>query len=302
MKKIIAISSMFALVLAIAGPAVACEEPGCFGDDEVKIKVKNSGTSVNNMVKVDADTGKNDADGGDGGKGGRGGNGGNNAGDGGDGGNAKGALVGTQTGGDGGDGGDTGDGGGGGDGGIGGNGGNITTGDADAQGWVTNTVNSTNITVDNCGCDEEDDPLGDLFGDDEVKIKVKNEGTSVNNKLKVDADTGKNDADGGDGGKGGRGGHGGRNAGDGGDGGNAKTEFPESEGCECDAPWFLLLLGDNDLNQTGGEGGDGGDTGDGGDGGWGWHGGHGGTINTGDATSYGDVLNDVNSTVIRVRR
>ena len=42
-QKIFALTAMFALVFALAGPAIAfaCEEDDCFGGDVVKIKVEN---------------------------------------------------------------------------------------------------------------------------------------------------------------------------------------------------------------------------------------------------------------------
>ncbi len=177
-----AVAAMLAVVVA-ATAMVAFTAPaeaffGGFGksssDKEVKVEVSNSAT-VSNEMKVEAETGDNDADGGDGEEGGNGGD-------------VRGA----------------GRGGNGGNGGHGAAGGAIVTGYAEAIGTISNDVNDTKTVInDGCGCEERG--RKGRGGDDETKVKVNNTAT-VQNGMEVEAETGDNDANGGDGEEGGNGG------------------------------------------------------------------------------------------------
>lgn len=177
-------ASLLAGVLAVATFSLYTFQAGAFfgggsGDEERTVINTDNSASVSNDVRVEAETGENDSEGGDGGRGG--------------------------------DGGDTsrGDGGRGGDGGDGGDGGTINTGDATAIGTVSNDVNTTRVNYNGCGCDEEDDQDGVFTrfgyfggGDTEIfRIRTSND-ASVNTSLEVEAETGDNDVDGGDGGNG----------------------------------------------------------------------------------------------------
>ncbi|MCA9354701.1 MAG: hypothetical protein KC877_04240, partial [Candidatus Kaiserbacteria bacterium] len=160
-----------------------------------------------------------------------------------------------------------------GNGGRGGDGGTITTGVATALGSIYNDVNYTSVTVEGCGCDEEEPLLSRFmfFGNDEDgnKIRVSTHNNAmVTNSLDVDAKTGYNEVDGGDGGSGD-------------DGGNAGDRHDRSK-----YSWNLWFNWFN--SSTGGDGGNGG------------AGGHGGTIRTGEAYAAGDATNLVNTTVVRV--
>ncbi|TSC86580.1 MAG: hypothetical protein G01um10148_566 [Parcubacteria group bacterium Gr01-1014_8] len=293
--KIGAVLATSAMVLSqfAAIPAYACED-WCWGegssdDNSVYIKVSNSGT-IYNETKAKADTGDNDAGGSYGGDGG-------SAGDGGDGGEAdvEGGVNwcgecsdgsdSEANGGDGGNGGDS-------NGGDAGPGGLVDTGDADANAGTVNTLNTTDIAVEGCGCEDDQDECGCIPPwlrrdvDNSVRVKVHNDGT-INNETKAKADTGDNDAGGSYGGDGGGDCHcdGG---GDGGDGGDAEVGDDE-EGCGCE--WDIGGGG----TANGGDGGDGGDA-DGGDGDVG------GTIRTGDARSDAGTVNVMNTTLVRVTR
>jgi hypothetical protein len=243
------------------------------------IVINDNYASVFNMVKVEANTGDNDADGGDGEEGGEGGDAEEND-------NAGGTQI--NTGGDGGNGGD------------GGLGGIIITGDALAMASITTKANYNRTLVDLCACEEDnnDSPCGcHTFGrqggcnndsdeeeGDEGDVKVENKNVAeVNNGLEVEAETGDNDADGGDGEEGGEGGDAEENT-NGGDG---------TDGVVCQGPH----CGHNNnqstpANQTntGGDGGDGGD------------GAEGGQILSGFATSLAEILTVLNVNITRILR
>ncbi len=150
--------------------------------DRTEIEVENEGTSVSNDVSVSANTGKNDANGGDSRQGGE------QAGMPRPGGLSLQLLPPMS--------------GGGGSAGSGGDGGTIVTGDATAYGTVMNDVNNNRVVVEGCGCDEDYRPDFLHFfsrdNDKKLEIEVENEGTSVENDLRVKANTGRNDANGGD--------------------------------------------------------------------------------------------------------
>jgi hypothetical protein len=196
---------------------------------------------VSNNVSVTAKTGGNEADGGDGEEGGNGGD----------------AYQGF--------------GGHGGNGGSGGTGGTITTGNAEAWGTLYNSVNTTDVTIDPCGCEEETQPhcFTSFFNFDRdnnpVRIDVDtNNSADVRNNLDVVAKTGGNEADGGDGEEGGNGGDVRRN--------------------QSWNNWFLWF----NQQDTGGNGGTGGT------------GATGGTIRTGTAYANGLSDSDVNRTTVRI--
>ncbi|MBI5457001.1 hypothetical protein HY969_04670 [Candidatus Kaiserbacteria bacterium] len=282
--KVGAVIGTLAMVLSqfAAVPAYACEYWWCGSDvdNSVTITVSNSGT-INNETEAKADTGDNDADGSYGGDS-------DDGGDGGDGGRAKveGGLdwnwcecddSGSEAnGGVGGNGGDS-------NGGNAGPGGLVDTGDASAEAGTVNTLNTVDIEVVGCGCEEEetDDCCGGGRGDvdNRVVITLSNSGT-INNETEAKADTGDNDADGSYGGDS-------DDGGDGGDGGNAKVEGDDGENCDCVPP--------SGGNANAGGGGEGGDT----------NGGSsdvGGTIRTGDARSESGTVNLMNTVLIRVTR
>lgn len=213
------------------------------GGDKTEIEVENKETTVKNDVSVTANTGGNSADGGDGGRGG-------------DGGDAS-----------------RGAGGHGGHGGFGADGGLIETGVATAYGTVANDVNSTNIEVEACGCDE--DPILDRFArffhfndSEKLEIEIENKDTEVKTDLDVRANTGRNYADGGDGA---RGGH----------GGDALSDRGPMK------LWKLWLFMDQAPNTAG-------------HGGHGATGGAGGSVISGEAYADGLVTNVVNRSVVRV--
>jgi len=221
-------------------PAAAYESHYGGGEGDRTTIRTSSEAEVMNQVVVTANTGDNNTNGGSGGYGG-------------DGGDAT-----------------RGDAGRGGVGGRGGDGGTITTGDATAIGTVSNDINSTTVTVDPCGC--EDDQIMDRFfffdfGDDgRTSLRINTENSAgIMNDLTVAANTGRNEAVGGSGGYGG-------------DGGDAEEHHTRSW-----TQWF------NWWNQ----GGTGGDSGAGGGGA------AGGTIRTGAALADGLVTNVVNRTVVR---
>ncbi|MFZ2707002.1 MAG: hypothetical protein WAY88_02640, partial [Minisyncoccia bacterium] len=253
-------------------------------DNSVYIKVSNDGY-ISNTTSAKADTGDNKAGGSYGGDA-------ENAGDGGNGGDASvdggvqwcgecGSGSGsTATGGEGGNGGNS-------NGGNAGDGGYVVTGDASAEAGTANSLNSTDVEVEGCGCDEDQNecscipPWFRRDVDNSVKIKVYNDGY-ISNETKAKADTGDNKAKGSYGGDAGYGG-------DGGDGGEAEVG-DEEEGCGCE--WDL---GGSAGEAVGGDGGNGGHSNGG-------EGGQGGTISTGEARSEAGTINMMNTTVIRVVR
>ena len=226
MKKIIAITAVSVVALFAGANSALAYWPG-WGGNDVVVTNHNNATVVNN-VSADADTGKNDANGGD-------------ATCAGSGGSVSGAGTG-NTGGDGGNGGDA------------GHGGTIYTGYAYADAYVSNTVNSNETKVSRA-CD--DCERG------EVTVRNRNNAT-VRNTVDAEADTGKNDADGGD-------------AAGAGSGGSVSGGYYY---------WYYSAGSDNEA----GDGGDGGD------------GGNGGEIYTGPSDSYSSAINVVNTNITRVRR
>lgn len=237
------LSVALASMLAMATFSLYTFQAAAYGDHRTSINV-SSEASVSNNVSVEADTGDNDAHGSSGGRGGDGGD----------------AYRG-----DGGDGGDAG---------SGGDGGDVTTGDATAIGTINNDVNRTDIRVEDCGCDEEEDEVIEvltrlnIFDDNDRTLRVAtNLDADVRNNLSVEAETGNNEVDGGRGGSGG-------------DGGDVRRDNNRS--------WLNWLLLFEDDSTSGGDAGNGGPGGDG------------GTVNSGDALADGLVDNVVNRTVIRV--
>ncbi len=227
---------LWILAGALIGFTVWSSQAAAFGGDDTTVTSDNE-AEVSNSLSVGANTGYNTA------RGGRGA-------DGGDGGDAEG---------------DNATGGNGGSGGSGGGGGSITTGNAMAIGTIDNDINSNDIEVEGCGCDD-DGPLflGWWGGSDDTTVTSGNR-ASVLNSLTVDANTGDNDASGGKGD-------------DGGDGGDATAR-------SWSHWWFWFnMTGDT----TGGNGGSGGG------------GGNGGTVDTGDAVADGLIINVINRNVVRV--
>ena len=168
MKRIAALTAMPLLAVGMyAAPAFA-------GLDDVgNTKVKNyNDATVENYLKVKADTGDNTAGGSYGGNGGNGGDVLNNGGD-----DIKNSWTGN--------------------GGNGGNadiGGTVLSGNATAWGKIKSVVNKNDTEINRCTCGGDKD---EITGDD----KVKNENHAhVNNSGKVKADTGDNDASGSTGG------------------------------------------------------------------------------------------------------
>ena len=271
----------FAVAMLAGSPAFAYEnnwnDCGCNGetDNEVTIKVWNMGL-ITNVTGATASTGGNYAGGsygGDGGNGAEGGNGGDASTDG----------YGLAEGGHGGDAGY------GGQGGNGGAGGLVETGDAMADAGSMNTMNSTDVEVEqaDCGCDEEVggwyDALGNFHAfkqndvDNEVKVEVGNEGAIVDMTV-AGSDTGNNKAKGSYGGNGGEGSNGGN-------GGDAEAGQGEPE-CGCDVYPGQAHAGNGGMGAAGGNGGSG-DVG--------------GTIRTGRATANAGSINVLNTNLIRVR-
>ncbi len=280
LNKTVAVATALALVAlySFAPYAEACEYYGCWGpsttDNSVVIAVNNS-ADVDSTTKAKADTGDNWAGGSAGGDG-------DNGGSGGSGGNADTGGYGNANGGAGGAGGN------GGSGGSGGLGGEIHTGDATASATSANVVNSTDIEVVGCGCDEVPPPCDCWYYhpprrnvDNSVTIAVDNS-ADVDSTTKAKADTGDNSAEGSAGGDG-------SNGGSGGSGGDADANYDYYWWYEYG--WY-------------GPGGDanGGDGGDGGNGGRGGDGGPGGLIRTGNADAQSDSLNVVNTALVRVGR
>jgi hypothetical protein len=221
--------------------------------DRTTVRTDNQ-ASVSNTVTVRANTGDNTANGGSGGSGEDGGNGGD-------------ASLGTG-----------GNGGNGGSGGAGGAGGDIATGPAAAMGTVYNNVNSTDVTVEGCGCNNTTPTIFSRFTyfdtNNNLRSVTTDNNADVNNDLAVKAETGDNSVNGGRGGAGD----------DGGNGGDAEGSRTHSWN-----QWFTLW------NQ-------GGNGGTGGTGGTGGAGATGGTIRSGVATADGLVDNLVNRSVVHVQR
>lgn len=161
----LAFSLVLVLVYAIAASASAWGGGGMmFKGDDTTVKNSNAAVVVN-VSKVVADTGKNDVNGGDGGYGG-----------------GAFAWRGDATVGRGGD---------------GAPGGKVESGNAAAFSGVMNSVNLNETVVrDDCGCD------GWWGGNDDTRVINRNM-AMVMNFADVEANTGKNDANGGYGGDGG---------------------------------------------------------------------------------------------------
>lgn len=289
MKFGVATLAVSALAFAFAGTASACEEYCDFGSDTnnaVYIAVSNSGTIVNTTSAVSS-TGGNKAGGSYGGNGG-------SAGDGGNGGDAEvygGAFNwcnecsgsgsdSAAAGGNGGTGGSA-------HGGNAGAGGYVETGHASSEAGSANELNNTDIVVEGCGCEEDENECSCIppwFRRDvnnTVTVVVANNGAVVN-ATAAGADTGDNKAKGSYGGNGG-------SAGNGGDGGEATVG--DEEDCRCNDDWFPAGGGD----AVGGDAGQGGSA-DGGNGGLG------GTVRTGDARTESGSINVMNTTMVRVTR
>lgn len=170
-KKIIAISAVGFFMFAIAiTPALAAT-----------IVVNSNSAFVGNHVSAGANTGGNYAGGADGGDGGDGGDIKNRGDD----------VINSSTG----------RGGNGGDAGVN-SGGVVQTGNAGATAGVVNVVNTNDTTIDNCGCEPEEEN-----GDGHEFTMVKNRNRAiVLNGVSAGANTGDNKAKGADGGEGGDGG------------------------------------------------------------------------------------------------
>jgi hypothetical protein len=273
--------AVVAVALLAASPAFAdghrWDDCGCSDetDNSVTIKVWNMG-AIMNMTGAVANTGGNYAGGSYGGNGGDGAEGGH-------GGDANVDGYGLAEGGNGGEGGE------GGEGGNGGPGGLVETGDATANAGSMNTVNSTDIDVEqaDCGCDDEMDGWYDALGNfhpyrngdvnNTVEIEVENEGV-VADATVAGANSGENQADGSYGGNGG-------NGDEGGHGGEANASQGET-GCGCDVYPGQAHAGNGAMGGHGGNGG----VGD-----------VGGTIRTGRAMADAGTINVVNTNLIRVR-
>lgn len=288
MKFGVATLAVSALAFAFAGTASACQNECDWDngedDNSVYIKIENSG-SIKNTTTAKADTGDNKAGGsygGNGGDAGKGGNGGDAYVDGGMNwcGECAHGSDSSATGGNGGTGGSA-------HGGNGGPGGLVDTGNASAESASVNELNSTNVVVEGCGCEEDDNdcecipPWFRRDVDNSVTIKVKN-GGDIENDTTAKADTGDNKAKGSYGGTAGE-------AGKGGSGGDATVGGDNDRDCECD--WDFGSSGD----AVGGDAGQGGSA----DGG---NGGVGGTVRTGDARSEAGTINVTHTTVVRVTR
>jgi hypothetical protein len=297
---VITIAALVISLFAVAMPASANSgghgSRGGETDNSVTIKVDNNATVINTTT-ADADTGDNYAGGSEGGDGDEGGNGG-----------SGGDAEDNESNGDN-NAGDGGNGGAGGDGGVGGPGGLIVTGNAEANAGTVNTVNSTDIEVEGCGCEDEEDgddmPWymrffgghdrgGDRDTDNSVYVDVDNDATVIN-KTDADADTGDNAAKGSEGGDGDEGGNGGS-------GGDAE----DNEGADNDrrnnqwGHWYDTYFGGGDSSSDGDN--NAGDAGNGGAGGDGGAGGVGGEVQTGNAESNSGTVNVVNTTVVRTTR
>ncbi len=286
MKFGVATLAVSALAFAFAGTASACSDCYDLGEENnaVYITVVNSGT-IQNSTAASASTGGNYAGGSYGGEGGE-------AGDGGNGGDAEVYGGGFEWCGECGSGSDSaaagGNGGTGGSahGGNAGAGGYVETGDAIAEAGSANELNNTDVVVEGCGCEEDNNecscipPWFQRDVNNTVTITVANSGAVVN-ATAAGASTGDNKAKGSYGGEGGE-------AGNGGDGGEATVG--DDEGCGCDE-WIPAGGGD----AVGGDAGQGGSA-DGGEGGLG------GTVRTGDTRSESGSINVMNTTMVRVTR
>lgn len=228
-----------ALAMALFGFAAMSGTAAAFGGDDTTVTSSNE-AEVTNTLNVSARTGDNVA------RGARGGHGG-------DAGDARGRNA---TGGNGGNGG------------LGGNGGEISTGDAGAIGTIDNNINTNNVQVEGCGCDN-DVPLfrGFFGGSDDTTVTSRNR-ASVRNNLSVTADTGNNNVSGGEGSGGG-------------EGGDATARSWSH--------WWNWFYGMGE-----------GQAADGGNGGSGGRGGDGGTIETGESAADGMIVNVINRNIIRV--
>lgn len=171
MKKLIAIAVSPIVAFGMyAAPA--------FADGDVTVTNVNNGT-VSNMVISSASTGGNEAGGSYGGDGGNGGSVRNYGGEQ----DVSDSTLGA-----------------GGNGGNGAIGGTIYTGDAGSLASVTNVINSNDVEVDRCACNE-------VEGDDDGNDVVANVNTGASqNMVFAKARTGWNGAEGSSGGEGGRGG------------------------------------------------------------------------------------------------
>lgn len=221
--------------------------------DRTSVRIDNA-ARVSNSVLVGANSGANSAEGGTSGRGAGGGNA------------VSGGLVSIIS---------SNDGGGGGNSGRGGDGGTIATGPARAIGTVQSDVNSTEVMIESCGCDDHPDVtmhghhsgfmsrgafLLRISDNERLHVNVQNR-SGVDNNVAVLANSGLNNADGG-------------NSGRGGEGGNAA------------GPWrsWLAFHAIND----GGEGGDSGAAG------------RGGTVRTDTAYADGLVTTLANRTSVEV--
>ncbi|MCA9361121.1 hypothetical protein KC845_01035 [Candidatus Kaiserbacteria bacterium] len=261
---VLAIALGMVVAFSFTTPASAFFGFGGGNGDDNDIRVSSSNTAnVSNTVKVEAETGDNDANGGDGDEGGNGGD-------------AKG--EGNNTGGAGGNGGD------------GARGGVIITGTATAYASLYNEINSNQTRVkDSCGCNDRNYDVRSLFGrrggddgdDNDVKVESSNNAT-VNNNVEVEAETGDNDANGGDGDEGGNGG----------DAENKGGHDRDSKDLRRGGFNFFWWMNEDedDNSNTGGKGGNGGNGGEGGD------------IATGNADASTDVKNFVNRNQTRIVR
>lgn len=279
-----AVATISALVLSVFAAATPAFAWGGHNggsnstDNSVVITVSNKAEVVN-TTSAKASTGGNWAGGSEGGDGEEAGNGGN-------GGDAEGAGKGDNNGGVGGEGGN------GGNGGNGGAGGLITTGNAEANAGTMNTVNTTDIEVEqaDCGCAQTSGKKHKRGNrttvDNTVEVGVSNSG-GVTNTTDAYAKTGYNDAEGSEGGDG-------DDAGNGGNGGNAEEGSSYNRGSRGHGYGHGSNKGGGDNN--GGAAGNGGNGGNGGDGNVG------GTIVTGHALSNAGTVNVLNTTLIRVRR
>jgi len=243
MKKLLASSTITAVAFMMSVTPVLAQP--MWGNDIVVMNYNDA--LVGNEIMVVASTGYNDAEGGDGGHGGLGNGANDNL-------NVGGGNQ-ANTGGAGGKGGN------------GGNGGKIWTGNAMAEAYVTNAVNTNDTNIDACACpDPCYDPCYDSMNGschepypcpDDIVVDNDNS-AEVYNGVMVVADTSENDADGDEGG-------------DGGDVDNNSNS-------------------NGNQSNTGGAGGNGGNGGDGGE------------IRTGSAWSIADVVNVINTNITRIRR
>ena len=172
----------------------------------------------------------------------------------------------------------------------------IDTGDADAVAGTVNTVNTTDIEVEGCGCEDNDEDNGGHWWerfhrsngdtDNSVDVSVDNDVTLIND-TKAKADSGDNEAAGSEGGDG-------EEGGDGGNGGDAEDNDSDNNGGHH--WWSNWGHGDDNAENIGGDGAEGGAGGNGGDGDVG------GEVRTGRADAASGTVNTVNTTVIRTTR